>query len=147
MCQSQQIPRENISRFALAGNATFTLRSVKTGTRFTYKVSKCDDPEATDLYFVSVLRGQDNESDFTYLGTIRLGVYSHGKKSKIGEDAPSARGFAYAWPHLVKDRVDAKGSFEVFHEGRCGRCGRKLTVPESIESGFGPECSTLVGIN
>jgi len=23
---------------------------------------------------------------------------------------------------------------------RCGRCGRVLTVPESVESGFGPEC-------
>ena len=144
MCQ---LPNENLSRFALAGNATFTLRSVKTGTRFTYKVRKCDDPESPDLYFVSVLYGQDNENDFQYLGTIRFGIYAPGKKSKIGANAPSARGFAYAWPFIVKDRVDPKGSFEVFHEGRCGRCGRKLTVPESIISGFGPECATLVGVN
>lgn len=30
---------------------------------------------------------------------------------------------------------------EVWHEGRCGRCGRKLTVPESIETGIGPDCA------
>jgi len=32
----------------------------------------------------------------------------------------------------------------VFHEGACGRCGRTLTVPESIASGFGPECIRYV---
>ncbi|MGQ4872128.1 MAG: DUF6011 domain-containing protein, partial [Candidatus Thorarchaeota archaeon] len=26
----------------------------------------------------------------------------------------------------------------IWHEGKCGRCGRRLTVPESIESGYGP---------
>jgi hypothetical protein len=29
---------------------------------------------------------------------------------------------------------------EVWHEGKCGKCGRTLTVPSSIESGIGPEC-------
>jgi len=27
-----------------------------------------------------------------------------------------------------------------FHEGKCGKCGRKLTTPESIKNGFGPTC-------
>ena len=30
---------------------------------------------------------------------------------------------------------------EIFHEGRCCACGRKLTTPESILSGIGPECA------
>lgn len=34
---------------------------------------------------------------------------------------------------------------EIWHEGKCGRCGRQLTVPESIESGFGPECVKMIG--
>lgn len=34
-------------------------------------------------------------------------------------------------------------SLEVWHEGRCGRCGRALTVPESIASGIGPVCEGL----
>jgi hypothetical protein len=33
----------------------------------------------------------------------------------------------------------------IWHEGRCGRCGRRLTVPESIESGYGPECIGKIG--
>jgi hypothetical protein len=44
----------------------------------------------------------------------------------------------------------AKGAlpsgWEFRHEGRCGRCGRTLTVPESIDSGFGPECINLAGL-
>jgi predicted metal-dependent hydrolase len=34
--------------------------------------------------------------------------------------------------------------FNVHHEGKCGRCGRLLTVPSSIESGIGPECSKIM---
>ena len=29
---------------------------------------------------------------------------------------------------------------ELWHEGRCGKCGRVLTVPTSISTGFGPDC-------
>jgi hypothetical protein len=29
---------------------------------------------------------------------------------------------------------------EIWHEGKCGKCGRQLTVPSSIETGIGPEC-------
>ncbi len=29
---------------------------------------------------------------------------------------------------------------EVWHEGCCGKCGRKLTDAESIARGIGPEC-------
>jgi hypothetical protein len=38
----------------------------------------------------------------------------------------------------------AKGSlpegYKIQHEGKCCRCGRTLTTPESIERGIGPEC-------
>jgi hypothetical protein len=33
---------------------------------------------------------------------------------------------------------------EFWHEGKCCRCGRKLTVPASIASGIGPECATKI---
>jgi hypothetical protein len=120
--------------FALAGNARFTLRNTATGNRFTYRVRVSDDGR---LHFVSLLTGPDNESAFQYLGTIRNGEYRHGTRSRIGADAQSARAFTWAWPRL--DRLPA--CIEVWHEGRCGRCGRALTVPESIAQGLGPECA------
>lgn len=135
-------------RFVLGGNAIFTIRSVKTGTRFTYKVTAGRPKEGeteSSIFFVALLTGPENESDYAYLGHIFTNdplTYRHGKKSRIGVDAPSAAAFAWFWRQLGASRLPA--SVEVWHEGRCGRCGRTLTVPESIASGFGPECATRV---
>lgn len=131
----------NTKTFALAGNATFTVTSKRTGTRFTFKVRQ---PSPTSPHFVSLLSGADNESDYQFLGTIFNGAdYRHGKKSRITADAPSAVAFAWVWSHL--DNLPAD-KVEVHHEGKCCRCGRKLTVPESIESGIGPECAGKMGL-
>lgn len=128
-------------RFILAGNATFTITSAKTGTRFTYKIkAKEIDGGSRKLHFVSVLTGQDNEADYTFLGTIFEGrEFRHSKKSHIGADAPSAKAFAWSFARIMADSLGADAT--VHHEGRCGRCGRKLTVPDSIELGLGPECA------
>jgi len=53
--------------FAMGGNARFTLVSKKTGERKTYRVRQ---PDATKPYFVQLLTGPDNTSDYTYLGYI-----------------------------------------------------------------------------
>lgn len=126
-------------RFILAGNATFTIVSAKTGTRFTYKVRAKEVEGGRTLHFVSVLTGADNENDFTFLGTVFDGTtFRHSPKSRIGQDAPSAKAFAWAFGRILTDALGEAAS--VHHEGRCGRCGRKLTVPRSIELGLGPEC-------
>lgn len=130
-----QLDAAHVRTFALGGNATLTLESAKTGARFTFKIRAADDGS---LSFVSVLTGSDNESDYAYLGTIRADRFAHGRKSKIGADSASAVAFAWAWPHIAAGRIPP--TLNVWHEGRCGRCNRKLTVPESIASGFGPEC-------
>ncbi len=36
--------------------------------------------------------------------------------------------------------------YKLVHEGRCGRCGRTLTVPESVTEGIGPECRKIMGM-
>ena len=132
-----------VAAFALAGNATFTVQSRKTGTRFTYRVSYPRDKETgkvdrTAPLFVSVLTGPENTRDYTYLGYIRRDLYLHGKKSRISADAPSAIAFEWFFRAMTQNRLEA---CEVFHNGHCGRCGRVLTVPESIRSGIGPECA------
>jgi hypothetical protein len=39
---------------------------------------------------------------------------------------------------LIKNNLP--NFIEIWHEGRCGKCGRTLTVPDSIANGLGPEC-------
>ena len=68
--------------FLTAGCATFTLVSCKTGTRYTYKVEAPTKPTPKGglkreidepVRFVRLLTGQNNERDYTYLGTRRTG--------------------------------------------------------------------------
>jgi Family of unknown function (DUF6011) len=138
-----ELDKEQLIRFALGGNATFTLYNTKKETHLTYKIRICDNNDK--LFFVSILTGPDNWSNYTFLGIIRIGqdslggtkcLYTHGNRSKITRDAISAKTFEWFWNNI--DRLPS--ALKVFHEGKCGRCGRKLTVPESISSGFGPEC-------
>lgn len=127
-----------LAAFILAGNATFTVRSEQTGNRFTFKVRK---PSDTSPHFVSVLTGADNENDFSFLGSIFGGkVYSHGSRSKISSESLSAKAAKWVVSKVIKG--ETLSGCEVWHAGKCGRCGRKLTVPESIETGIGPECAT-----
>lgn len=132
-------------KFILGGNARVTLVSQKTGTRFTFRVRAKDVPKdsaAVPPWFVQLLTGRENNSDYTFLGTIfeDAATYRHGRKSNVSPEAPSAKGFAWAWSFLAKGELPP--GCEVWHEGRCGRCGRALTVPESIAMGLGPECAS-----
>lgn len=129
----------NPKEFALAGNATITLESENTKNHFTYKITKSDDSD--NLFFVKLLCGSDNETDYTYVGCYyKDNNYFH--PCKKWKDLPKS-----VWPPSMRaisfffDRIDdIPPKLHVYHEGRCGRCGRKLTTPESIRNGFGPEC-------
>lgn len=125
--------------YILAGKSIVTLESQKTGARFTYRISAAPDGAA---HFVGLLNGPDNTTDYQYLGRISRGVFWVGRKvprpGDISRDAPSARAFDWTWRAIARGVLPEQ--LEIWHEGRCGRCGRRLTVPSSIESGFGPEC-------
>lgn len=128
--------------FLLAGNATFTLVSGATGERYTYNVRRAEESQR---YFVSFLTGPDNTSDYKYLGQIRYpeARFSLTEASKLTEDSLPVKAFAWMFQRLQSSRPLTGAEF--WHTGRCGRCGRLLTVPESIANGFGPECVQLVG--
>jgi hypothetical protein len=140
-----------VRAFVLGGNATFTIESVGTGTRFTYKVSASKDEgnkgsgAGRGVFFVSLLTGPDNTSDYAYLGIIPKDdpmTFRLTAKSRAGADAASVKAFSWFWRQVSSGFLPA--TVKVFHNGHCGRCGRMLTVPSSIESGFGPECITMI---
>jgi hypothetical protein len=138
---------ELVKKYVLAGHATITLVSMKTRNRFTYEINETLPDDAGKLgavsHFVSLLVNPDNEHGFKYFGHVfrRDGNFVVGKKSKISADAPGVKAFAWFFEKVVVMRQDpASLGLEVWHEGRCAKCGRKLTVPESVERGIGPEC-------
>ena len=137
--------------FLLAGSAIFTIVSKKTGNRKTFKVSAKKGGEG--FFFVSLLNGPDNTSDYKYLGA--LFVKSSGpaadfasepllgwKTNKQSWGVEAAAAFEWIVKNLNgQTDSDLFDHATVYHEGRCGRCGRVLTTPESISTGLGPVCA------
>jgi hypothetical protein len=66
-------------------------------------------------------------------------LYRHSAKSKIGFSAVSNKVIEWFFQHYFKNPNGYK-TIKVYHSGKCGKCGRKLTTPESIKSGLGPYC-------
>lgn len=132
---------ESALQFIQGGKAIFTLRSAKTGARFTYRVTESKDG---NVFFVGVLNGSDNESNYAYVAYIRRGVLFHGgHKAKVSREAPSFLALDWTWRKLCANELPDQ--LEIWHAGKCCRCARTLTVPESIESGIGPECAEKLG--
>ena len=127
-----QISHEKAIDFILGGKAFVTFQNPTTGNRFTYKVVK---HKLDDVYFVNVLTGPDT---YQFLGSIKNYTFKHSKKSKISVDSKSVIVFDYVIHHLGMGTLNA--SIEIFHDGRCGKCGRQLTDPISVETGLGPHC-------
>jgi len=65
-------------------------------------------------------------------------LYSHGRRSTISREAKSAIAFTWVWNKLSAGQMPE--DLEVWHEGRCSKCGRQLTDPVSISVGMGPTC-------
>lgn len=149
-----------IKSFVLAGNATFTLVSKKTGDRKTFHVEVAPErkpeqvrPEwlradgtVTPGFFVRLLNGPDNGSDYRYLGFLfetRSGLHNL-KINKDGWGEEAAASFSWLLraiddPMIYSDKFAEQAEF--WHVGTCGRCGRDLTDPESIARGLGPVCA------
>jgi len=132
-----QIKHSEALKFIFAGKSIFTVKNPKTDNRFTFKVNK---HKVDDIYFVNVLTGPDT---FQFIGTLNSNTnYKHSRNSRITFESKSAKVFDFIIKGLRSNKLPQ--FIEIWHEGKCGRCGRRLTVPESIESGFGPECTKLV---
>jgi len=137
---------EEIKKFIFAGKAFFTLENVETGNRFTYKVSTLKGDKAGDVFFVNLLSGPDNTSDYTYMGIVgkMQDRFKTTAKSKVSMNALSAMGFSWL-VDMTHKSIELPEQVKFYHAGRCGRCGRKLTTPESIKAGYGPECISKIG--
>ena len=131
--------------YIYGGKGKFTIVSKKTDTRFTYKVQRGKQSTKTHLepfMFVSVLNGPDNQSNYRYLGYLdpnHVGLQA-GRKGQPTLDS-------YIALNWVINQVavnEMPPQLEVWHSGKCGACGRELTVPESIKTGLGPVCATRV---
>ena len=155
--------QETIARFVQGGKATITVVNTQTDKRYTFMVS-CKREKQVDRgvagkrispYFVKLMTGSDNVVDYTYIGYVNPGhSFSPSRKPVSGRVASKVASGSAAWDWfwgVLNGRNNSNGSkrattladypVEVWHEGNCGCCGRKLTVPLSISMGCGPDCA------
>lgn len=122
--------------FMFGGKARFTMVSKASGKRYTYRMAKAKDK---DMFFASLLVGQNNEADYEYIGFVGEGRHRLLAGKKGSASHPAFVGLDWALAQFNKGQMPQ--ALEVWHEGRCARCARLLTDPASIARGFGPECA------
>lgn len=146
--------------FITAGRAIFTVRvpvhwsPVSGKDSWTYRVERkpADDDHPRDIYFVSLLVGPDNMMDYQYMGILdpATGHVRLTKGSLVTADS-----FVYRmvnwflkslWDTENPGREILDKGAAIDHSGRCARCARELTTPESLDTGYGPECAKKVGV-
>ena len=126
-------------KFFSAGNAVFTI-SNESGEHLTFKIRK-GKGQWEKFFAVFYLTGPDNTSSYTYLG--KFNPYqlraTPTAKSVMVEDAKPFRVLNWAVKQVAEHKELPIG-YNIQHEGKCCRCGRRLTTPTSIDNGIGPEC-------
>ena len=118
-----------------AGRAVFTLVSHKTNRRYTFRMRK-----GAHGFFLDVLIGSDNVTDYEYLGSVHNldGEVFNRKRPMMAVD-PRARAINWLLRQLAKGD-ELPETVEFFTSGKCAVCGRALTTPESVARGIGPKC-------
>ncbi len=130
------IETTSAASFLFAGKAAFTLQSKVTGTHFSYRISESKDGS---VFFASVVLSGSK----LYVGIIpsdKREQFRSTRASKLPSSHPAVAALEWFLKHLDSAQV------ELHHEGKCGRCSRKLTHPDSIATGIGPECIKILGI-
>ena len=112
---------------------------------YTYKISEKELDNGQILTFVSILTGPDNSVDYQYLGMLNRQTFNvrETRASRIPDSSfcfKVLNRVLYNIKNGTTEKIIDAG-FDVLHQGKCGQCGRKLTTPESIESGIGPVCA------
>jgi hypothetical protein len=132
-----------IAEFMSAGNAEFVIEDTNCSLYREYKVTKHKYfEEGTRRWNVLLLcRDSSGDAGYAYLGFIEKGMFHHHTLYSVyDEESDEFTFFDSCFLRVGRGR-DLPENIEFYHLGRCGRCGRKLTDPESINRGLGPKCS------
>ena len=106
----------------------YTVVSPEGRRTFKVEVQASDAEFAPGKVIVSFLSGQDNDGDYTGF------AFLIGSELRVWGKHKGATELIRFAQQLV---ADPDAALVAKH---CARCGRTLTVPSSIASGYGPEC-------
>lgn len=129
---------ESIKKFIKGGLAIFTIRNEKTGNRFTYKFKRNDKNPSVYWVYMLCMAQEDDTKNYKFLGGFsEEKKFINSPKAQI-KNTIGVKAIDWFCRHLYKE--DFPPELKIYHLSHCGRCGRPLTTPDSIISGFGPDC-------
>lgn len=145
-------------QFVLAGDATFTV-SNGTSRHFTFNVKRAEgnDKFLGPAWYLKVLTGPDNTNDYAYMGMIVANtqrpkldpIIKLTAKSRVNHSTDSYKVASWAlraiW-QVARGEYKLPNGYSIKHIGRCGRCGAALTHPASLDTGLGPACAEMSGV-
>jgi hypothetical protein len=128
---------QEIRKLVFGGKSVFTI-SRGESERFTFRVKRFG---VSENYGLMVLTGSDNNTQYSYFATLVKGNFKWWNDSRniLTQQSPSVLWMKAFLKYVLKSHSLPDG-IEFRNEGKCCRCGRRLTVPESIDRGIGPEC-------
>jgi hypothetical protein len=136
-----------VERAAKVFNGHYTIKSSWSGDHRTFKIHTQGEKTefAPGQRIVSLLTGTENDSDSSYTGFAFIdddGIHVWTKKRGEGLWEKYAE---MLWSLALDSALSpwAVKGFTIMGEGRCIRCNRLLTEPNSIKSGIGPVCAGL----
>lgn len=114
------------------------------GDHRTIQVKECKTGNFAGKTIVGFLTGADNENDYQFFGFLSNGRVSFWKSFSAKQTPERLRRIVRALEMISSDEK-AAGKAYAFKSGRCYRCNRHLTTPESIVAGIGADCAEKVG--
>jgi hypothetical protein len=131
-------------------NGFYTIRNRQTGEHRTFRIAT----QAEDARFapgeriVSLLVGQDNSHDYKGFGFVKkdesgIVVWKKLRSRDMGKPSNHEMFAKMIWALSAPEGQGQwwKDRYELMLSKRCVRCNRRLTNPESVESGIGPDCA------
>jgi hypothetical protein len=124
--------RSEFQTYAEGCHGSITARSLATGNHYTFKFRQ----SRGGALLASILVDGDH---WFYLGVVDFPRRALRLTPKSRFSDASQAYLALRW--LIQLAEFNPAVVEVLHDGRCGRCGRPLTHPDSIQAGIGPICA------
>ena len=115
--------------------APFTIRSKKSGKDYTFKISQSVFKNRNYVH----VKVETEYLNFKYMGYYKNGDIVRGNNVIV--NTPASTAVSWFLRQLFNNNFKLlSDSVDIFHLGKCLKCGKTLTDANSIEVGFGPVC-------
>lgn len=132
-----------LENYVKGGRGIVTLHNPKSGNHRSYEFRRPNNPEdfLDDTLFVYVLTS-DNIWLYVGMYSWRTKYFRLTRASRFSYKHEIVKGIIYLIKMIRGEKPNT--IMQVWHEGVCSVCGRKLTTPKSVMWGIGPRCRKAI---